>query len=41
MSKRKIDLSLTPEQALWSMEIRTEEDYKTLQAKIKSMSNRR
>jgi hypothetical protein len=37
--ERKIDLSLTPEQALSGGEIRSEEDYEALQANTKAMSN--
>jgi hypothetical protein len=36
---KKINLNLTPEQALSGGEIRSEEDREVLQAKIKAMSN--
>ena len=39
MSERKINLFLTPEEALSGGEIRSEEDHEALQAKIKAMSN--
>jgi hypothetical protein len=38
-ANKKVNLDLTPEEALSGGEIRSEEDHEALQAKIKAMSN--